>query len=91
MRRRLAAFAAEMFAPLARSDQRVKGVVYLRGLLLDGRRTSMQPMAERLGIDHRLQQFVTSSTWDFRAARRRVALRAVDAAPGLSPAAAGSL
>src|SRR3954453_22081620 len=47
-RARLEEFAAEMFAPLARSDQRAKGQTYVRGLLLDGRRKSMQPMAERL-------------------------------------------
>ena len=34
----------------------------------------MQPMAARLGIDHqRLQQFITSSTWDYVAVRRNVA------------------
>jgi hypothetical protein len=52
VRQRLEAFAAEVFAPMARSDQRSKGVTYLRGLLLDGRHKSMQPMAERLGVDH---------------------------------------
>ena len=53
-----------MFAPLARRDQRDKGETYVRGLLLDGRRKSMQPMGERLGVDHQgLQQFVSSSTW----------------------------
>ena len=47
--------------------------------MLDGRRKSMQPMAERLGVDHqRLQQFVTSSTWDYAAVRRRLARRAVE-------------
>jgi SRSO17 transposase len=50
---------------LPRKDQRAKGELYLRGLLTDGQRKSMQPMAERLGVDHQvLQQFVTSSTWD---------------------------
>jgi SRSO17 transposase len=74
----LEAFAAEMFAPLTRSDQRAKGVTYLRGLLLDGRRKSMQPMAARLGVDHQgLQQFVTTSTWDAGAVRARLAGRAV--------------
>ena len=64
VRRRLEEFAAEMFASLARRDQRDKGATYVRGLLLDGRRKSMQPMAERLGVDHQgLQQFVSSSTW----------------------------
>jgi hypothetical protein len=36
-----------MFAPLSRRDERDKGHTYVRGLLLDGRRKSMQPMAER--------------------------------------------
>src|SRR4051794_10154939 len=78
VRPRLESFAAEMFAPLARSDQRAKGQTYLRGLLLDGRRTSMQPMAERLGVDHQgLQQFVSSSTWAVEPVRARLAARAV--------------
>src|SRR5512135_59361 len=34
----------------------------------------VQPMAERLGVDHqRLRQFITSSTWDYVAVRRNVA------------------
>jgi SRSO17 transposase len=78
IRQRLEMFASEVFTPLARSDQRAKGISYLRGLLLDGRRKSMQPMAERLGVDHQgLQQFLTSSTWDFTAVRRRLAARAI--------------
>src|SRR4051812_4487215 len=78
VRGRLEEFAAELFAPLSRSDQRVKGQTYLRGLLLDGRRKSMQPMAERLGVDHQgLQQFVSSSTWAVEPVRARLARRAV--------------
>ena len=74
VRPRLVAFTAEMLGGLARSDQRVKGELYLRGLMLDGKRKSMQPMAARLGVDHQqLQQFVTSSTWDYVDVRRRVA------------------
>src|ERR671912_889081 len=77
VRGRLAEFAAEVFAPLVRADQRAKGQTYLRGLLLDGRRKSMQPMAERLGVDHQgLQQFV-SSTWAVEPVRERLAARAV--------------
>jgi SRSO17 transposase len=77
VRQRLEAFAADVFMPLARSDQRAKGETYLRGLLLDGRRKSMQPMAARLGVDHQgLQQFVTTSTWDTMAVRARLAERA---------------
>src|SRR3954449_2339653 len=79
VRPRLEEFAVEMFAPLSRSDQRDKGLTYLRGLLLDGRRKSMQPMAERLGVDHQgLQQFVSSSTWAVEPVRARLARRAIE-------------
>jgi SRSO17 transposase len=74
VRPRLEAFAARMLGGLARRDQRATGELYLRGLLLDGQRKSMQPMAERLGVDHqRLQQFITSSTWDDAEVRQRLA------------------
>jgi len=64
-----------MLGGLARKDQRAAGELYARGLLTDGRRKSMQPMAARLGVDHqRLQQFITSSAWDYAAVRRKVAL-----------------
>jgi len=67
-------FAGEMFADLPRRDQRGKGELYVRGLLTDGKRKSMVPMAARLGVDpQRLQQFVTSSTWDYTQVRRRLA------------------
>ena len=67
-------FTAEMLGGLPRKDQRAAGELYVRGLLTDGQRKSMVPMAARLGVDHqRLQQFVTSSTWDYAAVRRNVA------------------
>jgi SRSO17 transposase len=79
VRPRLVEFAAGMLDGLARSDQRAKGELYVRGLLTDGQRKSMQPMAQRLGVDHQgLQQFVTSSTWDHTLVRRNVARWAVD-------------
>jgi SRSO17 transposase len=79
VRSRLEEFAAEVLESLPRSDQRATGGLYVRGLLLDGRRKSMQPMAERLGVDHqRLQQFMSSSTWDFTVVRRRLAARVHD-------------
>ena len=50
-------FAAEMLGGLPRQDQRAAVELYVRGLLTDRRRKSMQPMAERLRIDHqRLQR-----------------------------------
>ena len=74
VRPRLLAFAGEMLGGLARSDQRAAGELYVRGLLTDGQRKSMVPMAERLGVDHqRLQQFITSSTWDYTSVRRNAA------------------
>jgi SRSO17 transposase len=57
----------------------------VRGLLTDGARKSMQPMAARLGVDHQaLQQFITSSTWGYEAVRRNVARWAADV---IAPAA----
>jgi SRSO17 transposase len=68
-------FAGRMLGGFARRDQRAKGELYLRGLMLDGKRKSMQPMAERLGVDHQqLQQFVSTSTWDHVEVRRRLAV-----------------
>src|ERR1039458_6305488 len=64
IRPELVAFAEEMLGGLPRKDQRATGELYVRGLLTDGQRKSMQPMAARLGVDHqRLQQFITSWTW----------------------------
>src|SRR5258707_12740870 len=74
VRPRLLDFAAEMLDGLARKDQRAAGELYVRGLLTDGQRRSLQRMAARLGVDHqRLQQFITSSTWDYVAVRRNIA------------------
>jgi SRSO17 transposase len=79
LRTALLEFADDAFAGFARSDQRATGLRYLRGLILDGQRKSMQPMAARLGVDHQqLQQFMTSSTWDYVAVRRRLAARLID-------------
>jgi SRSO17 transposase len=69
--------AAEVFAPLARDDQRLWAGRYVRGLLGEGRRKSVEPMAERLGIPRQnLGRFVAQSTWDYREVMRRVAARA---------------
>lgn len=79
VRGELEAFAGEVFAGFARADQRATGLTYLRGLMLDGQRKSMQPMAQRLGTDHqRFQQFLTSSTWDYAGVRRRLAVKGVE-------------
>ncbi|MEN8654362.1 IS701 family transposase [Streptomyces sp. 21So2-11] len=82
----LALFVADVFASVPRKDQRAKGDCYLRGLMLDGRRKSIQPMAARLpdGNEQNLQQFVNQSTWDPVPVRRRIARRMV---PQVGPAA----
>jgi SRSO17 transposase len=70
-------FAQEMYGSLARCDQRAKGEQYVRGLLLEGRRKSIQPMAARLpdGDEQGLQQFITDSPWRDAPVRRRLAVR----------------
>jgi SRSO17 transposase len=77
VRPRLEAFAAEMLGSLARRDQRAKGELYLRGLMLDGKRKSIEPMAARLpdGDEQCLQQFVNQSPWDPVPVRRALARR----------------
>jgi SRSO17 transposase len=86
MRRRLVAFAEDLFASLPRTDQRQRGETYLRGLLLDGKRKSIEPMAARLAaadtdgqgvrdLEQALQQFVNQSPWDPTPVRRRLAQR----------------
>jgi SRSO17 transposase len=77
VRGRLVEFAGEMFSPMARKDQRRWGEVYLRGLMLDGKRKSIEPMAARLadGDEQCLQQFVNQSPWDEVAVRRALARR----------------
>jgi SRSO17 transposase len=75
---RLEAFADEMFdGALGRREQRRWGGVYLRGLMLEGRRKSIEPMAARLpdGDEQCLQQFVNQSPWDERVVRANLARR----------------
>ncbi len=66
-----------MFEPIGRKDQRRWGEVYLRGLMLDGKRKSIEPMAARLedGDEQCLQQFVNQSPWSAEAVRERLACR----------------
>lgn len=77
LRGELAEFVADVFGSLPRRDQRRWGECYLRGLMLDGRRKSIQPMAERLpdGNMQALQQFVNQSPWEWTPVRRRIAER----------------
>ena len=68
VKRRLEAFAGEVLAEaMNRPVQMVNGGLYLRGLIEQGPRKSLEPMVERLGeqADYQsLQQFVADSPWD---------------------------
>jgi SRSO17 transposase len=82
VREDLEAFAAELFDGFFRADQRRWGQAYVRGLLLDGRRKSVELMAARLGEDgnrQALAHFITSSPWDPAHVRARLAWRMQDA------------
>lgn len=80
VRERLEAFAGEIFdAAAQRSEQRKWARVYLRGLMLEGRRKSIEPMAARLadGDEQGLQQFVNQSPWRWETVRGNLARRMV--------------
>ena len=50
---------------LGRSERRAAAARYVEGLLLEGKRKSIEPLAQRLGVDAQsLQQFVADSPWD---------------------------
>lgn len=64
--------------PLGRSERRIAATHYVEGLLLPGKRKSIEPMAERLQFDpQRLQQFIKDSPWEdeevWQTIRREVA------------------
>ena len=77
VRGRLVDFSEEMFDSMRRKEQRRWGECYLRGLMLDGKRKSIEPMAARLsdGDEQCLQQFVNQSPWDPVPVRRALARR----------------
>jgi SRSO17 transposase len=79
VRERLEAFASEVLAEAVnRPVQLVNGGVYLRGLIEQGPRKSLEPMVARLGGEadyESLQQFLAVSTWDPALVVRAVAER----------------
>ena len=83
-RKRLEAFAGEMLGSLRDHRQGRWAQVYLRGLLLEGRRKSVQPMAERLpdGDEQCLQQFLNQSPWEWQPVRERIAKKMTAALGG---------
>lgn len=79
VRERLEEFGQEVLAEATnRPRQMANGGLYLRGLLEDGKRKSLEPMVSRLGgeADYQsMQQFLTDSPWDPALVVRAVAER----------------
>ncbi len=58
-------FLSPFTQPMGRSERREGAAFYVEGLLLPGERKSIEPMAQRLGVDsQKLQQLLTDSPWD---------------------------
>jgi SRSO17 transposase len=76
---RLTAFVADVFEGFDRGSQRTNGQLYVRGLLEQGARKSLQPTLFRLGESgaryESMQQFVADSPWSARDVLRRVSER----------------
>jgi SRSO17 transposase len=68
VRERLEGFAGEVLAEAMNRPVQVRnGGLYLRGLLEDGARKSLEPLVSRLGEDadyQSMQQFLSDSPWD---------------------------
>jgi SRSO17 transposase len=64
-RLKLEAFLADVVVPMGRKERGRHAGEYVRGLLMDGERKSIEPMAKRLpdGDVQALQQFVNQSPW----------------------------
>ena len=79
VRERLEAFAGEVLAEaMNRPVQACNGGLYLRGLLEDGARKSLEPLVARLGEDadyQSMQRFLADSPWDPASVVRAVAER----------------
>jgi SRSO17 transposase len=66
-------FLEPLVAELGRSERREGAALYVQGLLMPGERKSVEPMAERLGVDYqKLQQFIADSPWDEEAVWRAI-------------------
>ena len=60
----LLGFLEPVIRELGRSERKTAAVRYIHGLLMPGQRKSIEPMAQRLGVDAQsLQQFVSNSPW----------------------------
>jgi SRSO17 transposase len=70
----------ENFAPeFGRTERRYWCKLYLMGLLLDGERKAIEPMAQRVpgGNEQALQQFVNQSPWAYEPVQDKLSQRLV--------------
>src|SRR5712692_1327350 len=76
-RQRLERFLLDLLEPIGRSERRHWGELYVRGLLQDGDRKSIEPMAARLpdGNVQAMQQFVGQSPWEWEEVWARLGKR----------------
>ncbi len=74
---RLERFLMDLLEPVGRSERRRWGAVYVRGLLLNGERKSIEPLAARLpdGNVQALQQFIGQSPWGWNPVWERLGKR----------------
>lgn len=74
-RLKLEAFLADIVLSMGRKERRQHATEYIRGLLMDGDRKSIEPMADRLpdGDVQALQQFVNQSPWPTKEIRASLA------------------
>jgi len=74
-RLKLEAFLADVVLSMGRKERREHAEEYVRGLLMDGDRKSIEPMADRLpdGDVQALQQFVNQSPWPTQEVRASLA------------------
>src|SRR5271170_6829151 len=81
LRRDLSRYLDDVLTDLGRQGRRSWAELYLRGLLLDGRRKSAGAMAQRLqridrspqDYEQGLQQFLSQSPWEERTVRDQFA------------------
>src|ERR1017187_3696245 len=76
-RQRLERFLDDLLEPVGRSERRHRGELYVRGLLQDGERKSIEAMAARLadGNVQAMQPFVGQSPWEWQEVWARLGKR----------------
>jgi SRSO17 transposase len=77
--KQLGAFVEDFAPELGRAERRHWCKLYLTGLLLDGERKSIEPLAQRVpgGNEQALQQFVNQSPWAYEPVQDKLSRRLV--------------